>query len=123
VAAAKGGLYYHRYNNTGIFLMLQSGARYRLYRGLFIDNYVGVGYIHTFLNGGKAYIVDAAGTIKKYHDYGTGHFMPSISPGLSYQLNNARLFARAMIFWQIPFNETTLVQYALEGGVSFNLRK
>jgi len=123
VATAKAGFYYHRYNNTGIFLMLQSGARYRLVGNLFIENYVGVGYLHTFLNGGKAYIVDAAGTVKRYHDYGSGHFMPSISPGLSYQMKSMRLFARSMIFWQIPFNRVSLVQYGLEAGVSINLKK
>jgi len=127
VATAKAGFYYHRYNNTGIFIMLQSGARYRIAGNFFIDNYVGVGYIHTFLNGGKAYIVDATGTVRRYHDRGNGHFMPSISPGISYQfrsprLQSLRVFARSMIFWQIPFNRVSLVQYSLEAGVSCNLR-
>lgn len=122
-ATAKTGFYVHRYNHTGIFVMLQSGVRYRLTHGLFIDNYVGVGYLHTFLAGGKSYYVDVTGTVKQAHNVGSGHFMPSISPGLSYELKHARIFARTMIFWQIPFNTVALVQYGLEGGVSFPLKR
>ncbi|MEI9921174.1 MAG: hypothetical protein WDO14_20610 [Bacteroidota bacterium] len=122
LVTGKTGFYIHRYNNTGIFFAAQSGVRYRIAGKFYLENYVGVGYLHTFLNGGKAYIVDAAGTVKRYHDYGSGHFMPSISPGISYEVGDLRFFARTMIFWQIPFNRVSLVQYSLETGLSFKLQ-
>lgn len=53
--------------------------------------------------------------------------MPSISFGLSYAMNVAgrptMLFARPMVFWQIPFNQVSLVQYAFEVGALFKLKK
>ncbi|HEX5171856.1 MAG TPA: hypothetical protein VFW11_21905 [Cyclobacteriaceae bacterium] len=122
VAAAKGGAYFHYQNQTGIFLMIQSGQRIRLYRSLFFEHYLGIGYLHTFLNGGDAYYVDSIGKIHKSYDTGNPHFMPSISFGLSYVMQELkgqpRLFIKPIIFWQIPFNETSLVQYGLEiGGI------
>lgn len=122
MAAARLGTYFHYRNNTGIFFMVQSGQRIRLYRQLFFEHYLGVGYLHTFLNGGDAYYVDATGTVRKKSLSGTPHFMPSVSFGLGFNTRIAerkyRFFARPIVFWMIPFNQTSLVQYGVEiGGV------
>ncbi|HTF18220.1 MAG TPA: hypothetical protein VK658_09125 [Chryseolinea sp.] len=120
MAAARLGTYFHYRNQTGIFLMVQSGQRIRLYRQLYFEHYVGVGYLHTFLNGGDAYYVDATGTIRKNSNTGTPHFMPSVSFGLGFnthiEKHACRFFARPIVFWMIPFNQTSLVQFGLEMG-------
>lgn len=122
LAAARIGAYFHYRNQTGVFIMVQTGQRFRLYRQLYFEHYEGIGYLHTFLNGGDPYYVDGTGTIRKKSNAGNPHFMPSISFGLGLDTHIAqrpyRFFARPMVFWMIPFNQTSLVQLGLElGGV------
>ncbi len=125
-AAARAGSYFHYRNHTGVFIMIQSGQRIRLYKNLFYEHYLGIGYLHTFLNGGDAYYVDAAGQVHKASNGGNPHFMPSVSFGLSYNVDvlkqPLRIFARPMIFWQIPFNQSKLVQYGFEFGTNVRLK-
>jgi hypothetical protein len=123
--AAKTGAYFHYHNHTGVFIMAQSGQRFKIYRGLSFEHFLGLGYLHTFLNGGDAYYVDAAGQVHKASNHGNPHFMPSISFGLSYHMlvakHDTRIFGRPMIFWQLPFNQSSLVQYGLEIGTLVKL--
>jgi hypothetical protein len=125
-ASAKAGAYFHYRNHTGVFVMIQSGQRFRLYKNLFYEHYLGIGYLHTFLNGGDAYYVDAAGQVHEASNGGNPHFMPSVSFGLSYLIdrvkNPMRFFTRPVIFWQIPFNQSELVQYGFEAGVLIRLK-
>ena len=125
--AAKAGAYFHFRNHTGVFVMVQSGQRFRVYKNLFFEHFLGVGYLQSFLNGGDAYYVNASGQVQKANDTGNAHFMPSVSFGLSYELNPVKhpliLFVRPMIFWQIPFNQSSLVQYAFEAGVLVKLKR
>ena len=125
--AAKAGAYFHYRNQTGVFVMIQSGQRFRLYKNLYFEHFLGVGYLHTFLNGGDAYYVSASGQVQKASDAGNPHFMPSVSFGLCYDFPKARrpllIFMRPMIFWQIPFNRVSLVQYAFEVGALVKLKK
>ena len=125
--AAKAGAYFHYRNHTGVFMMAQSGQRFRLFKNLFIEHFLGVGYLQSFLSGGDAYYVNASGQIQKVRSAGNAHFMPSVSFGLSYELNPGKrpiiVFGRPMIFWQIPFNQSSLVQYAFELGALVKLRK
>jgi hypothetical protein len=127
MAAARLGAYFHYRHTTGLFLMVQSGQRLRLYRQLYFEHYLGVGYLHTFLNGGDPYYVDATGTIRKDTNGGTPHFMPSVSFGLGFDTfvhqQQCRFFARPIVFWMIPFNQTSLVQFGLELGGVMRLRK
>ncbi len=125
--AGKAGAYFHYGNHTGIFAMVQSGQRFHLYKKLYFEHFLGIGYLQSFLDGGDAYYVNAAGQIQKAYNTGNPHFMPSVSFGVSYHLDEVRtpmiFFFRPMIFWQIPFNETSLVQYAFELGALIKLKK
>ena len=124
--AAKTGAYFHYQNHTGVFVMIQSGQRFRLYKELYFEHFLGIGYLHSFLNGGDAYYVNATGQVQKANDAGNPHFMPSISVGLSYDHAGKLpviLFVRPMLFWQIPFNQSSLLQYAVEVGTLFKLKK
>ena len=127
LVAGRTGAYFHYRNHTGVFIMAQSGQRIRLYRQLYFEHYAGIGYLHSFLNGGDAYYVDATGAIHKKSNVGNPHFMPSISFGLGYNShvgNHAvRFYGRPIIFWLIPFNKSSLVQFGLEFGALVNLRK
>ncbi len=105
--------------------MIQSEQRFRLGKHFYFEHFLGAGYLQSFLNGGDAYYVNASGQIQKASRLGNPHFMPSISFGLSYDFkgkNKVTVFARPMIYWQIPFNEVSLVQYAFEVGTLWSLR-
>jgi hypothetical protein len=124
--AGKAGAYFHSQNHTGVFLMVQSGARFRVFKQLYFEHFLGIGYLHSFLNGGDAYYVNASGQIQKAYDTGNPHFMPSVSFGLSYEDKGklpAIYFLRPMLFWQIPFNQVSLMQYAVEAGVLIKLKR
>ncbi len=124
--AAKTGAYFHSQNHTGVFLMVQSGQRFRVYKQLYFEHFLGIGYLHSFLNDGDAYYVNATGQVQKANDAGNPHFMPSVSFGFSYALEGRRpavIFLRPMLFWQIPFNQVSLLQYAVEAGVLIKLKK
>jgi hypothetical protein len=123
----KAGGYVHYKNHTGIFVLLQAGQRYRIHKKLYIEHFLGLGYLHSFLNGGDAYYVNASGQLQKAHNTGNPHFMPTISGGLSYAMTFSgrpvMISGRPMIFWQIPFNQASLIQYAVEVGVMVKLKK
>lgn len=124
--AAKAGAYFHYQNHTGVFVMVQSGQRFRIRKQLYFEHFLGVGYLHSFLNGGDSYYVNAAGQVQKANNAGNPHFMPSVSAGLSYDHQGKHpsiFFARPMLFWQIPFNNTSLIQYAFEVGAFFTFKK
>lgn len=124
--AGKAGAYFHYQNHTGVFFMVQSGQRFRIYKQLFFEHFLGIGYLHTFLNGGDAYYVSATGQVQKASNTGEPHFMPSVSFGLSYETAGkwpAIFFLRPMLFWQIPFNQASLLQYAADAGVMIKLKK
>jgi hypothetical protein len=125
VVGAKAGAYFHYRNHTGIFFLIQSGQRYRLVHNLYIEHFLGVGYLHSFLSGGDAYYVDATGMVHKASKKGNAHFMPSVSAGLSYHFNQKKeywVFGRPMLFWQIPFNNASLLQFGLEIGVNAKIK-
>jgi hypothetical protein len=122
---AKTGAYFHKRNHTGIMLMVQGGQRFRLVRQLYFENFLGIGYLHTFINGGDIYYVNASGQVVKEHAIGNPHFMPSVMIGLSYQIKHHdksyMIFGRPIVFWQIPFNKSSLVQYGFETGILLQL--
>jgi hypothetical protein len=127
MAAARVGAYFHYRNHTGIFLMAQSGQRIRLYRQLYFEHYLGLGYLHSFLSGGDPYYVDATGTIHKSSNGGSPHLMPSVSFGLGFNTHISeqacRFFARPIFFWMIPFNQTSLLQVGIEVGGVMRLKR
>ncbi len=123
--AGKAGAYFHFQNHTGVFFMVQSGQRFRIHKQLYFEHFLGIGYLHSFLSGGDAYFVNTSGQAQKANNFGNPHFMPSISFGLSYDhlgKHPVMVFARPMLFWQIPFNQASLLQYGIELGAMFKLK-
>ena len=109
--ASKAGAYFHYQNHTGIFAMVQSGQRFRVYKHFYFEHFLGVGYLVSFLNGGDAFFVNAAGQVQKANRTGNSHFMPSVSGGFSYDHRGKQsfiIFARPMLFWQIPLDRKSV---------------
>ena len=121
--SANAGGYHHSHNHTGLFSEIQIGQRYTFGSGLFVEQLLGVGYLHTFLSGGKIYEVSEPGAISEARNSGRGHFMPSLS--LGFGLNLAQkdkapllLFLRPKAFLQYPYNGYALSHAAVLIGIT-----
>ena len=124
--SANAGGYIHRRNNTSIFVRGQWGQRVTLKSRWFVDNFLGIGYLHHFTHGGDTYEVLPNGSVVQSPDHGRPKFMPSIALGLGYALpikdsRTLRIYVRPECFWKAPFNGYYLTHFALNSGVIFQL--
>ena len=121
--SANAGGYHHSHNHTGLFSELQIGQRYTFGSGVFVEQLLGVGYLRTFLSGGKIYEVTEQGVVSEASNSGRGHFMPSLS--LGFGLNLAQkdkapllLFLRPKAYLQYLYNGYALPHIAVLIGVT-----
>jgi hypothetical protein len=117
------GGYAHRRNHTGLFSEVQLGQRLNFRSGLLLEQSIGIGYLHTFLNGGPVYEVNDNGVVSKSRNPGRSHLMPSVSLGFGWNVARSEalpllLFVRPKVFWQYPFNGYALPHLALQAGVT-----
>ena len=125
-ATGEVGGYTHTRNQTGVFADVQTGYRFKTRSGFFFDQALGLGYLHTFLNGGKLFEVSADRQAYEVADGGRPHIMPLVRLGTGYDFSsnhrgNWLVYARMRFFWQYPFNHYALVHTALEAGLSKTL--
>lgn len=128
ILAANVGGYVHIRNNTSLFLRGQWGQRITFAKGIFVEEFLGIGYLHQFTHGGKNYEVLPNGAVNKIPNNGKPMIMPSISLGTGYdfsqKINHALLiFIRPELFWKAPFNGYYLTHFALNAGFIFNINK
>lgn len=128
ILASNIGGYKHIRNNTSIFIREQWGQRIHFKNGLFIDQFLGLGYLHQFTHGGSNYIVQPNGAVIKSPNTGQPKFMPSIAVGTGYSFQNkthssTSIFIRPELFWKAPFNGYYLTHFALNAGIIFQIGK
>lgn len=123
--AAQLGGYRHPGNHTGVFLDGHLGYRRTWPSGLSLETLVGLGYLHTLLDGP----VFAAGPsgVEAVTDGGRPAWMPSLTLGCGVDgaglgLRETRLFARLQLFGQYPYNGTLLPHAATQLGATWNFR-
>lgn len=121
------GGYVHKRNHTGLFSEVALGQRFNFRSGFFLDQSVGIGYLHTLLNGGAVYEVKDNGVVSKSSNLGRSHFMPSVSLGFGWNVAHSEkppllLFVRPKVFWQYPFNGYVLPHLALQAGITKAVR-
>jgi hypothetical protein len=121
------GGYAHRRNHTGLFSEVQLGQRLNFRSGLLLEQSIGIGYLHTLLNGGPVYEVNADGAVSKSRNPGRSHVMPSVSLGFGWNVARSEnlpllLFVRPRVFWQYPFNNYALPHLALQAGLTKVIR-
>lgn len=127
LGVAAGG-FVHKRNNTSYFVRIQSGQRIYFKSGLFFEQFLGVGYLRQYVQGGELYEVLPNGAVVEIHKSGDSKFMPSIALGLGYNfksdaLSRFSVFVRPEIFWIAPFNGYYLTSFALNLGVNFKIGK
>lgn len=126
ILSANAGAYVHIRNNSSIFLRTQWGQRYTSKSGVFVDNFLGLGYLHQFTNGGEIYEVLPNGAVVETPNTGKAMVMPSISIGTGYDFSkktksNLIFYVRPELFWKAPFNGYYLTHFAINTGLIFKL--
>lgn len=122
------GGYTHIRNNTSLFIRQQWGQRITFSSGIFIDQFIGLGYLHNFTHGGQNYEVLPNGAVVETPNSGRSMIMPSVSLGTGYDFSkktnkNIVYFLRPELFWKAPFNGYYLTHFALNTGIIFNLHQ
>lgn len=127
ILAANGGGYVHIRNNSAFFVRGQWGQRITFDSGVFVDEFLGLGYFHQFTHGGDNYEVLPNGAVVKTPNSGSPMIMASLALGTGYDFSkktkwNVIFFFRPELFWKAPFNGYYLTNIALNTGFIFNLR-
>ena len=121
------GTYTHQRNPTGLFLDAGLNWRHTFPIGYSMEFGFGLGYLHTWANGGNIYTVDDAGDASIKQNYGRPHFMPSVKLGLlGWDFRNKtdiplRLNADIIVFGRYPFNNFIMPHVALSIGGTYYL--
>ncbi len=126
IIAGNIGGYVHPRNNTSLFIRAQWGQRLNFKSGLFLDQFVGLGYLHQFVHGGALYKVEPNGAVVETPNSGQPLIMPSFSLGTGYNFskNNThgiKIYFRPEFFWKAPFNGYYLTHFAISTGIIINL--
>ncbi|MBL7692461.1 MAG: hypothetical protein JNM41_12775 [Flavipsychrobacter sp.] len=120
------GGYVHARNNTTIFIREQWGQRITYKSGLFVDHFIGLGYLHHFASGGEIFDVLPNGAVVNIPNSGRSMIMPSVAVGTGYNIKRStgidlQVYIRPELFWKAPFNGYYLTHFALNAGFLFNL--
>jgi len=126
ILATNMGGYVHIRNNTSLFIREQWGQRVSFNNGIFIDEFIGLGYLHHFTHGGEIYEVLPNGVVVETPNNGSPMIMPSVGLGTGYDFSkktkrNIIFFLRPELFWKAPFNGYYLTHFVLNTGVIFKI--
>lgn len=128
ILASNIGGYFHIRNNTSLFIREQWGQRISFGCGVFIDEFIGIGYLHQFTHGGDNFRVLPNGAVVKTPDSGSPMIMPSVAIGTGYDFSrktnwNIIFFLRPELFWKAPFNGYYLTHLVINAGIIFKTVK
>ena len=128
ILASNLGGYVHTRNNTSLFIRGQWGQRVRFNNGFFVDQFIGLGYLHHFTHGGDNYEVLPNGAVIEISNSGRPMIMPSVAVGTGYDFAkktslNLVYFLRPELFWKAPFNGYYLTHVAVNTGFIFKFSK
>ena len=120
------GGYWHRWNNTALFVKSSVGTRLPIW-SMFVDFNLGAGYMHSF-PAGKIYRRAADGSVERASNWGSPHFMPTISVLLGYDGGRKNdlpftIHAGVETYLQSSFNHIFLPHVAAKIGLTYKFRK
>jgi len=120
------GGYWHRWNNTALFIKTSAGTRFPL-GTMFVDLNLGAGYMHSF-PAGNIYIRSGESTVEKASNWGYSHFMPTFSVLLGYDGTRKHelpftIHAGVETYLQSSFNHIFLPHAAAKVGITYKFRK
>ena len=120
------GGFWHRWNNTSLFLKSTIGTRFAA-GSLFADLNVGVGYMHSF-SAGTVYQKAPSGGIEKVTNWGYSHFMPNASLLLGWDGTRKRnspftVHIGPEVYLQSSFNHIYLLHIAAKVGITYKFKQ
>jgi hypothetical protein len=120
------GGYWHRWNNTSLFVGTSIGARFPI-RSLFLDFNLGAGYMHSFA-AGTIYRQSDDGGVEKAPNLGHAHFKPSFSALIGWDGTRRKnlpitIHIGPEIYLQSNFNHSFLPHVAAKVGITYKFKK
>ncbi len=120
------GGYWHRWNNTSLFLKSTIGTRFAA-GPVFADLNAGIGYMHSFA-AGTIYERAADGGVEKASNWGHAHFMPNASllfgwDGTRNGKQRWTVHLGPEVYLQSSFNHIFLPHLAINAGVTYKFRQ
>ncbi len=117
------GSYVHKRNHVGLFINSELGYRKTRNKGFNYEFLIGVGYLHTFLQG-DTYTVDDNGDVEKVHLAGQSNLMIPLSFGLGYDFNfhykkPFSLCLKPGFFIQYPYNHALAIRPTIDFGLFY----
>lgn len=120
------GGYWHRWNNTSIFLKTSIGSRFTI-GAFFADINLGVGYMHSWAAGG-IFVKSEDGGVKQTINWGHPHFMPTGSFLLGWDGSRKNDLPWSIhfgpeVYLQSSFNHIFLPHVAVKIGFTYKFNK
>jgi hypothetical protein len=120
------GGFWHRWNNTSVFLKTSVGSRFAI-GSLFADINLGVGYAHSWA-AGVLYQRAEDGGVERAANWGHHHFMPNASFLLGWdgsRRNNLpwAIYIGPEVYLQSSFNHTFLPHLAAKIGFTYKIKQ
>ncbi len=119
------GGYYHRWNNTSVFLKSSLGSRFNV-GAVFADLIAGIGYMHSFA-AGTIYQRASDGGVEKARNWGHSHFMPNASLLLGWDATRKgnhqwTVHFGPEVYLQSSFNHIFLPHVAAKLGMTYKFK-
>ena len=120
------GGYWHRWNNTSLFLKTSIGSRFTM-GSVFSDTNLGVGYMHSWASGVMYQRVEDGG-VEKATNYGHAHFMPNASFLLGWDVGRRSSLPLSIhigpeVYFQSSFNHIYLPHVAVKIGFTYKINQ
>jgi hypothetical protein len=120
------GGYWHRWNNTSLFVGTSIGARFHFWSA-FVDVHAGIGYMHSFL-AGDVYGASDNGGVEKVRDFGSSHYMPNASLLFGWDGTRKKKLPITIhfgpeVYLQSHFNHIYLPHVAAKVGITYKFKK
>ena len=120
------GGYWHRWNNTSLFLRTTIGARIPI-ASMFVDLNLGAGYMHSFA-AGTIYQKSREGGLEKVVNWGHPHFMPNASFLIGWDGTRKMdlpwtFHVGAIVYLQSSFNHIFLPHTVATIGLTYKFKK
>ncbi len=117
------GCYVHERNHTGLFVNTEIGYRKTCNKGIRYESHLGVGYLHTFLQG-DTYRVNDDGSVEREKSAGQSNLMASLSFGTGYDFSYYyhkpfSVYIKPGFFIQYPYNTIAAIRPTIDMGIFY----
>lgn len=120
------GGYWHRWNNTSVFLKTSLGSRFAM-GPVFADINLGIGYMHSWA-AGTMYQRAEDGGVEKATNWGHPHFMPNASLLIGWDGSRKNdlpwtVYIGLEVYLQYPYNHIFLPHVAAKIGFTYKFKQ